>query len=80
VENRLLKLLEEDNRAEAIRLVHSLSGAAGHLGASTIQEVASAIERTLKNDGSIEELQFELFQSLQETMGTIRNLLLQKRS
>ncbi|WP_240703137.1 response regulator [Cohnella luojiensis] len=80
VENLLPKLLEEDNRAEAIRLVHSLSGTAGHLGASAVQEIASAVERSLKDDGSIEDLQFKLFQSLQETMGTIRNLLLQKRS
>lgn len=46
--DQLRRLLAEDDRGQAIRLAHSLSGASGHLGAAAMQEAAMALEQSLK--------------------------------
>ncbi|RED54695.1 response regulator [Cohnella lupini] len=79
-EDKLAELLKSGNKRDAIRLVHSLSGAAGHLGASNIQETATAMENALRDEGDWEILKQDLFQSIQIVMGTISSLILQKRS
>jgi len=77
---RLERLLEEEDPAEAIRLVHSLSGAAGHLGATCIQEAAAAMESSLKQGERPEETELRLARVLREDLETITNLLNRKRS
>ncbi|WP_239614561.1 response regulator [Cohnella mopanensis] len=80
VESRLNNLLSEDDRTDAIRLVHSLSGAAGHLGAISVQESASAMEIALKADKDWRHAQDRLVQEVRETLLSIHDLLLQKRN
>jgi len=77
---RLTAYLKDSNQQDAIRLVHSLSGAAGHLGAIGIQETASLMERALQDQRSIPEAQVKLLATLREGMESIHNLLEQKRS
>jgi two-component system sensor histidine kinase/response regulator len=79
-ENILNRFLEDGDLDSAIRFVHSISGAAGHLGATAIQQAATAAERTLiESEFSAEALK-ELGIALQETLSTIQYLILQKRS
>lgn len=78
--NRFDGFIAHGNREGAIRLMHSLSGAAGHLGAISIQEVATAMESALQGDGDWLYLRTELMTSLGEGLDSIQNLLLQKRS
>lgn len=68
------------DKESAIRLVHSLSGAASHLGAFNVYVNASALERALQSNDAADELIAELDSSLRQVLETIRNLLLQKRS
>ncbi|QMV44682.1 PAS domain-containing hybrid sensor histidine kinase/response regulator [Cohnella cholangitidis] len=79
LEHRLNDSLKEADRSDAIRLVHSLSGAAGHLGAVTVQGKATAMEIALKDNGDWQQAQNHLIAALQETLETIRNLLMQKQ-
>ncbi|MCD9021856.1 response regulator [Cohnella silvisoli] len=79
-ESRLHRFLKDGDRDNAIRLVHSLSGTAGHLGAVGIQQSAATAERILHEHGSLTEMLEELGVELRQTFETIQNLLLQKRS
>jgi len=78
--SRLARLLDEGDREAATRLVHSLGGAAGHLGAIAIQEAAATLEKNLKNDLKPKEAEENLFQALEAGLEAIENLLRQKRS
>ncbi|WP_256757574.1 response regulator [Cohnella sp. WQ 127256] len=78
--SKLNILLNEGNRKGAIRLVHSLSGAAGHLGATAIQEAASTMEKTLEDNEDILQPLDALSRALQEGLESINSLTLQKRS
>jgi HPt (histidine-containing phosphotransfer) domain-containing protein len=49
--------LAAEQAGEAQRLVHSLIGAAGFLGASRISTAAQALEQVLRNQGSTGEIQ-----------------------
>ncbi|TVY02215.1 response regulator [Cohnella terricola] len=77
--SRLVRFLDEGNREAATRLVHSLGGAAGHLGAIAIQEAAAALEIDLKNVQESKEAEENLFQALESGLEAIANLLRQKR-
>ena len=79
-ENRLGQLLANGHRDEAIRLVHSLAGAAGHLGAVGIQEAAAAMETSLKLDEGETDAENRFARTLREDLGTISRLLNRKRS
>lgn len=80
VMQQLEVFLKVGDRASAVRLVHSLSGASGHLGATSVQEKASTMERLLQSDDPIETPQVELAISLSEVLETIKNIILQKRN
>ncbi|WP_373232192.1 response regulator [Cohnella sp.] len=78
--NQLINFMNAGDRASTIRLVHSLSGAAGHLGATIVQEKASTLERLLQSEESIDILMEELILSLDQVLETMNKLVLQKRS
>jgi CheY-like chemotaxis protein len=79
-EIRFTELMDNGDRINAIRWVHSLSGAAGHLGAVSVQMNATAMELALNDQGDWQSIRQDLFYSLRIVMDTIANLLLQKRS
>ncbi|MFB9274530.1 response regulator [Cohnella cellulosilytica] len=78
--HRLEQLLESGETNDAIRLSHSLSGSAGHLGAAAIQEAAAALERSLRSDERVPEALERLYRSLEAGMNAIHRLLESKRS
>jgi CheY-like chemotaxis protein/HPt (histidine-containing phosphotransfer) domain-containing protein len=80
VRQRLAALLRQGDRKDAVRLVHSLRGAAGHLGAVVIQEAAATMERMLQSDAPVEEYEQEFYHYLEEGMDSIATLLRRKRS
>lgn len=67
--------LETGERTSAVRLAHSLSGASGHLGATTVQKHASHLEQILQEDEPMEDLLDELTFSLNEVLETIKKLI-----
>jgi two-component system sensor histidine kinase/response regulator len=78
--SQFIAFMGQEDRTSAIRLVHSLSGAAGHMGAIEVQENASAVERALHANESIEPLLDELYRSLDQVLATINNLIIEKNS
>lgn len=68
VANELQACLADSNREPAVRLAHSLSGASGHLGATSLQHAASALEQALRlGHGGQEEIE-HLSRVLQRTL------------
>ncbi|WP_235427097.1 response regulator [Cohnella kolymensis] len=68
-------MLDTGDVQSAIRFLHSISGAAAHLGASTIQTQAAALETLLREQPG-REVEFALFESsMNEAMETINQLL-----
>ncbi len=78
--DQLDRLREDGKTNDAIRLAHSLSGSAGHLGALAIQEAAAGLERSLRSDEQVAEAEQQLHRSLETGLETINRLLEQKRS
>ncbi|BBI33754.1 response regulator [Cohnella abietis] len=66
------RLLVESDKSNAIRFVHSLSGAAGHLGATEVQENAALAERILLENGDVPEIIAKLYKSLNQVIVTIQ--------
>lgn len=77
---QLEHFLNVGDRASAVRAVHSLSGASGHLGATIVQEKATAMERLLQSNEPFDNALEELSLSLQQVLETINNIILQKRN
>ncbi|XID94664.1 response regulator [Paenibacillaceae bacterium WGS1546] len=80
VPEQLPAIVREGRLEEAARLVHSLGGAAGHLGAETIRETAVAMEAALRGEAGIREAEEKLLEALEEAMENIAILLERKRS
>ncbi|MFC4597853.1 response regulator [Cohnella hongkongensis] len=78
--DQLERLRTEGKTNDAIRLAHSLGGAAGHLGARAIQESAAALERSLRGNEQVEEAAKRLCRSLEQGIEAMRNVLKEKRS
>jgi len=78
--DQLKRLIDDGNKNDAIRLAHSLSGSAGHLGAKAIQEAAATLESAIRLEHQVEETEERLGRSLDAGLNTMRKLLRQKRS
>jgi signal transduction histidine kinase/CheY-like chemotaxis protein/HPt (histidine-containing phosphotransfer) domain-containing protein len=55
--DKIKKAIDEDNREEALRLVHSIKGTSGSLGALNLSTSAKELEKTIKegDDNSIDD-------------------------
>ncbi len=63
----VLQLLEEERMEEALRLLHTLKGVAGALGARKIREAVETLEQSLQSSGGIsEEMRQDLERALHE--------------
>lgn len=79
-QQQLDRLREDGKMNDAIRLAHSLSGSAGHLGALAIQEAAATLERSLRGEDRAAEAEERLNRSLETGLKTMNRLLNEKRS
>ncbi|MFC5406401.1 response regulator [Cohnella soli] len=77
---RLSDMLAEDELNEAIRLAHSLAGAAGHLGMADVQARASALQQSLQRGDEGSEQKLKLEESLDIALESIFKLLNYKSS
>ncbi|RKP56832.1 response regulator [Cohnella endophytica] len=77
---RLEQLLTSGDLSSAIRLVHSLSGSAGHLGAEGVQSAASELQTALQSNEKWTDYQLRLNVLLDELFCSIDVLLEQKRN
>ncbi|QJD82652.1 response regulator [Cohnella herbarum] len=80
MENSLNALLNDKDSIGAIRLVHSLGGAAGHLGALAIQEAATKLESALLKGETPTLEKTDLLRSFNEGVASMQQLLFLKRS
>jgi len=69
--------LDSDDLKQARELAHSLKGAAGNLGAQTLQEAAAAMEQALKKEerATLPELMTSLAKTYKEAQEAIRDYL-----
>ncbi|MFC5467532.1 response regulator [Cohnella suwonensis] len=77
---RLSDMLAAGDRDEAVRLAHSLAGAAGHLGMADVLEHASALQQALQRHEEGHEQRLKLEESLAIALDSIFNLLKHKSS
>ena len=74
-ESRLHALLAQENLAEAHRLVHTLKGIAGNLGAQMLEEAARKLEDQLREGICVPQTLQTFDLALQETLRTTSHLL-----
>lgn len=67
--------LEQDELEVALRIVHTLKGTAGSLGAYTLSQVASTLETAIKRKEQTEELLQSLEIALNQVTGGVNALL-----
>ena len=67
--------LEHNDRKTASRIVHTLKGTAGHIGAKQIQEIASILEQQLRNNSPEDDLLAKLDALLRWQIEAIKRVL-----
>jgi len=63
---RILQRFETGDKATAERMVHTLKGVAGNIGAARLHEAASALEKAIKGQGS---------EALEDVLDTLQSLI-----
>lgn len=71
--NKLQKLIDGNDKPEAIRLVHTIKGVAGNIGADALQHAASLQERHLRED-DIKGILDEFIKACTGTFTELKNL------
>ncbi len=69
-----LPQLIDSNREEAIRMVHTIKGLAGQIGADELYEYSRELEMELKEDGAYEEILSIFMEEFIEVMDELARL------